>query len=140
MAAGSGLAPILALTEAALRRGYRPPVTLLVSASTRADVYEQGLLSYWQAKYRNVEVRVTLTREDSPDHLKGRIPAILPGILPDLSGHAVFAAGSPAFVAACVAAARALGAREDRIHSEGYVSQHIPEAPPPERLMAGALG
>lgn len=30
LAAGSGLAPILSLTEAALRRGFRPPVTLLV--------------------------------------------------------------------------------------------------------------
>ncbi|CAO3416490.1 2Fe-2S iron-sulfur cluster-binding protein [Azospirillum doebereinerae] len=142
LAAGSGLAPILALTDAALRRGYRPPVTLLVSAATKADLYEQGLLSYWQAKHRNVTVRTTLTREpeDEPGHaLTGRIPAILPGLFPDLSDHAVFVAGSPAFVENCVAAVRALGARDDRIHSEGYVSQHIPETPPPERLMAAVM-
>lgn len=140
MAAGSGLAPILALTDAALRRGYRPPVTLLFSACTQADVYELGLLSYWQARYRNFKVKVTLTREEAAGHLKGRIPTILPDLFPDLSGHAIFTAGSPAFVESCVAAARALGARDDQIHSEGYVSQHIPEAPPPERLLAGALG
>ncbi len=138
MAAGSGLAPILALTEAALRRGYRPPVTLLFSAATRADVYEQGLLSYWQAKHRNVKVQVTLTRE-AQDGLTGRIPAVLPGLFPDLSRHTLFVAGSPAFVEDCVAAARALGARDDQIHSEGYVSQQMPESPPPDRLMTGAL-
>lgn len=146
LAAGSGLAPILALTEAALRRNYRPPVTLLVSAATRADLYAQGLLAYWQARHRNVTVRATLTREaghrpedHGPEALTGRIPAVLPSLFPDLSGHAVFIAGSPAFVADCAAAARRLGAREDQIHSEGYVSQHIPEAIPPERLMAGIL-
>lgn len=135
MAAGSGLAPILALTDAALRRGYRPPVTLMVSAQTRRDLYEQGLLAYWQAKHRNFKVVVTLTREAQEGGLTGRIPAILPGLFPDLSNHAVFVAGSPAFVGDCVAAARSLGAKDDQIHSEGYVSQHIPEAPPADRLM-----
>lgn len=144
MAAGSGLAPILALTDAALRRGYRPPVTLLFSAATKLDVYEQGLLAYWQAKYRNFKVLVTLTR-GAPDEgltgqsLTGRIPTILPGLFPDLSNHALFVAGSPPFVSDCVAAAKLLGAKDDQIHSEGYISQQLPEAPPPDRLMANAL-
>jgi CDP-4-dehydro-6-deoxyglucose reductase len=42
MAAGTGLAPILALTEAALRRNYRKPVMLVISARTEADVYGRG--------------------------------------------------------------------------------------------------
>lgn len=136
MAAGSGLAPILALTDAALRRGYRPPVTLLFSARTEADVYERGLLSFWQARYRNFRVQTTLTGEERPGFLHGRIPAVLPGLFPDLSAHSVFVAGSPAFVEDCVSAARALGAKDELIHSEGYVSQSIPQSPPAERLMA----
>lgn len=135
MAAGSGLAPILALADAALRRGYRKPVTLLFSACTAADVYERGLMAYWQAKHRNFKFLPTLTRE-SHDGLTGRIPALLPTLFRDLSAHSVFTAGSPAFVDDCVAAARALGARDGLIHSEGYVSQAIPVPPPAERLVA----
>ncbi len=135
MAAGSGLAPILALADAALRRGYRQPVTLLFSACRLEDVYDRGLMAYWEARHRNFTFRYTLTREPC-DGLQGRIPAILPTLFTDLSAHSVFAAGSPAFVDDCIRAARALGARDGMIHSEGYVSQQIPEAPPAERLVS----
>jgi CDP-4-dehydro-6-deoxyglucose reductase len=127
MAAGSGLAPILSLADAALRRGFRPPVTLLFSARTSADVYDRGLLMYWQARYPNFRFLVTLTRERREGDLHGRIPALLQGLFPDLSAYSVFVAGSPAFVDDCVAAARALGARDGFIHTEGYFSeQHLP--------------
>jgi CDP-4-dehydro-6-deoxyglucose reductase len=123
MAAGSGLAPILSLTEAALRRGYNQPVTLLFSARTRDDVYDSGLLSYWQTLYRNFRYVPTLTRETSPGFRHGRIPSLLPDLFPDLSAYSVFVAGSPDFTEACAAQATALGAKPDLIHSEGYVSQ-----------------
>lgn len=42
LAAGSGLAPILSLTEAALRRGFKKPVRLMFSARTAQDVYDRG--------------------------------------------------------------------------------------------------
>jgi len=120
LAAGSGLAPILSLSEAALRRGFALPVTLMFSARTAEDLYAQGLMAYWQARYPNFRYVPTLTRERAPDMEYGRIPALLPGLFPDLSGHSVFAAGAPDFVDACTAAVRALGAPADRIHTEGY--------------------
>jgi CDP-4-dehydro-6-deoxyglucose reductase len=97
--------PILALTEAALRRGFRKPVTLLFSARSEADVYSQGLMAWWRTKHR-----ASTTRSPSPAK-----PRRLPGrtrrcgaarALPDLSKHTVFAAGSPAFVDTCVATVR----------------------------------
>jgi CDP-4-dehydro-6-deoxyglucose reductase len=135
LAAGSGLAPILSLTDAALRRGFKRPVTLLFSARTRADLYEAGLLDYWLAKHRNFHYRTTLTGEPGPD-LSGRIPTVLPGLFPDLSGHSVFIAGSPAFVDDCVAAVRALGAPRERVHTEGYYGSAEAQVPPPSRLVA----
>ncbi len=139
LAAGSGLAPILSLTEAALRRGFRAKVTLLVSARTRADLYDEGMMAWWQARNRQFDYRATLTREkpgpESPELLSGRIPEILPGLFADLSQHSVFIAGSPGFVEDCVAAVKALGAREDRIHCERYVPQQQPEVPPDSRLV-----
>ena len=122
LAAGSGLAPIMALAEAALGRGYRQPVTLLFSARTHADLYEQGRLALWQARHRRFRFIRTLTREQGEEPT-GRIPEILPEMFPDLQEYSVFIAGSPEFVDECLAVVRSLGAREELIHSEGFHRQ-----------------
>lgn len=142
MAAGSGLAPILALTEAALRRNYTEPVTLLFSAATRADVYDAGMMAWWEARHRNFRFRPTLTREAPADGkgLQGRIPVLLPTLFQDLSKHSLFIAGTPQFVDDCIAAARALGARTEAIHTEGYYPQSPPLTPAPGQLLAEAAG
>ena len=123
MSAGSGLAPLLSLAEAALRRGYRQPVTLMFSAPGREDLLAEGTLAYWQARYRNFRYLPTLTRERAAGFAHGRIPGLLPELFGDLSGFSIFAAGSPAFVADCLAAARRLGARDPLIHGEGFFDQ-----------------
>ncbi|MCW2310015.1 2Fe-2S iron-sulfur cluster-binding protein [Rhodobium gokarnense] len=135
LAAGSGLAPILSLATAALTRGgFKYPATVLFSARTEADLYETGLLKFLEAKYRNFRFRTTLTRETGPD-LSGRIPELLPDLYPDLSGYSVYIAGSPEFVDECTAVARRLGAKDDLIHTEGFVGQNVATEPPSERLM-----
>lgn len=123
LAAGTGLAPVLALAEAALRRGFRKPVTFLVSARSVDEVYARGMLSWWHAKHRNFSYQVTLTREEKAGYLHGRVEVVLPTLFADLSKHSVFAAGSPGFVDACVAAVKKLGASDDLIHSEGFHHQ-----------------
>ncbi len=123
LAAGSGLAPILSLTEAALRRGYKQPVTLMFSAREAADLYDVGLMHYWQTRYPNFRYLPTLTREQQEGMLHGRIPAILGQHFPDLSSFSVFVAGSTAFVDDCVAAAKTLGAKPELIHTEGFFAQ-----------------
>lgn len=127
LAAGSGLAPILSLSEAALRRGYSHPVTLLFSARTAADIYAQGRLAYWSRMYRNFKWHATLTQERQQDVLHGRIPAILPTLFPDLSKYSVFIAGSTAFSDACVETVMRLGAKEELIHTEKFAAQHVTE-------------
>jgi len=126
LAAGSGLAPLLSLTDAALRRGYRQRVDLLFSARTRADVYATGQLAYWQSRYRNFRFTPTLTREQAADFEHGRIPDLLPRMFPDLGAHSVFIAGQPEFVDACLEAVAALGAPKARVHTEGFFPQLQP--------------
>ncbi|MDR2155447.1 MAG: 2Fe-2S iron-sulfur cluster binding domain-containing protein [Burkholderiaceae bacterium] len=121
LAAGSGQAPILSLADAALRRGYQSPVTLIFSARTADDVYGQGLLAYWTHKHRNFKSYVTLTREQRSGLLHGRVPDILPGLFPDLAGYSVFIAGSTAFSDACVAAVKRLGAKDAQLNLEKFV-------------------
>lgn len=129
LAAGSGLAPILALTDAALRRGFAHPVTLVFSARTADDELDVGLLRWWAARYPNF--RAVVTRTGSPPangELAGRIPDILPGLFDSLAETSVFVAGSPTFVDDCVAAARRLGASTELIHTEGFVDQRVASA------------
>ncbi|WHZ12983.1 MAG: 2Fe-2S iron-sulfur cluster binding domain-containing protein [Burkholderiaceae bacterium] len=120
LAAGTGLAPILSLTEAALRRGFRKPVVLLQSARTREDAYAHGMMSWWRTKHRNFDYQVTLTREQHEGFLHGRVDVVLPRLFQDLSKHTIFAAGSPEFTASCVDTCKRLGASADRIYTEGF--------------------
>lgn len=126
LAAGSGLAPILALTDAALRRGFRHPVTLVFSARSVDDEIDTGMLRWWEAQHPNFTAIVTSTGPSpAPDHRVGRIPAVLPELFPTLAATSVFIAGSPEFVADCAAAAANLGASPDLIHTEGFVDQTL---------------
>lgn len=123
LAAGSGLAPILSLTEAALKRGYPQPVALMFSAREESDLYDRGLMAWWQARHPNFRYVPTLTREQKPGILHGRIPALLGREFPDLWEHSVFIAGSTGFVDACVERVKQLGAQPQRIHTEGFFAQ-----------------
>jgi CDP-4-dehydro-6-deoxyglucose reductase, E3 len=124
LAAGSGLAPILALTDAALRRGFPHPVTLVFSARDAGGELDRGLLRWWEATHPNFRAVITYTGAAPADaEHTGRVPELLPSLVADLSGTSVFIAGSPEFVDDCAAAARRLGARDKLLHTEGYVSQ-----------------
>ncbi len=135
IAAGSGLAPVLALADAALRRGYSQPVTLLFSARTSADLYDSGLMAWWQAKHPAFRYLYTLTRE-ADDGLTGRVPTILPTLFNDLSEFSIFIAGSPEFVDDCIVAVKALGAKQKMIHSEGYYPQQRPITAPASHMVS----
>ena len=134
LAAGSGLAPILSLTGAALKRGYRAPVNLILSAREEQDIPLLGLLKHWQVKHRNFKFRYTLTRAESSG-LQGRIPDILGDLYPDLSQHSVYVAGSPEFSTACENKAQELGAEARHIHAEGFFDQFVPQEPDAKRLL-----
>lgn len=134
IAAGSGLAPILSLTEAAMRRGFPYPVTLLFSARTDEDVFDEGLMAWWAKRHRRFRFVRTLTREDG-EGPTGRVTRILPEMFPDLSAHSVFIAGNPDFVEDVRAVVEELGADRDLTHTEGYYPAREPETPPQERLL-----
>ena len=98
----------------------------MFSGREKADLYDAGVMAWWQAKHRGFKYLPTLTQPVGPEWggLRGRIPALLPTVFKDLSGHSVFVAGSPSFVDDCVAAAKALGAKPELIHTEGYFAQN----------------
>jgi CDP-4-dehydro-6-deoxyglucose reductase len=136
LAGGSGLAPVRALAEAALRRRTGGPVVLFFSARTQRDLIDDERFRSWQHRHPGrFRYLRTLTRADGPPPA-GSIPAILGGWLPDLSGWRVYIAGAPGFVTAYAAAARACGARPGRVYTEEFFTEPRPWGAAP----AAAIG
>lgn len=126
LASGSGLAPILSLLNAYLKRGHRNPVTLLFSAKTKKDLLGFGEMKYLESKYVNFKYKYTLTQESNKEAgLEGRIDKVLPQLLPDLNKYSVYIAGGVSFVGACKKTVESLGAQDDYIHMEEYFAQQV---------------
>ena len=119
LAAGSGLAPMRSLLEAALAAGTRRALTLIFSARTEADVIDGERFLGLQQRHAQFRFIRTLTRASGPPPT-GRIPALLPGLGRELGGHDVFIAGAPGFVSACAVATEALGVAAERVHTEPF--------------------
>ena len=87
-AAGTGLAPILALAEAALRRGFRAGHPAGLLGPHQEDVYSLGMMAWWRTKHRNFDYKITLTREKAAgSYQTGRIDGAA-ALFPDLSNTA----------------------------------------------------
>jgi len=135
LAAGTGLAPIMGLADAALRRGFKQPVHILFSARTEEDVYCKGMMALWNIRHRRFKFIPTLTQEQKAGYQQGRITELLPQLYPDLSKHALYIAGSPQFVEDCIVAAKHLGAKEESIYTEGFFDQSAPVVPTADQLV-----
>lgn len=124
LAAGSGLAPIASLASGALMRGgFKYPATILFSAKDESHVFDRGLFSYLETKFRNFRFNITYTQKEVEGQSFGRIPDILAEKYPDLSNTSVYIAGSTEFVEACTAKVKELGGKEDLTYVEGFISQ-----------------
>jgi CDP-4-dehydro-6-deoxyglucose reductase, E3 len=122
LAGGSGLSPILAIARRALATGFTHPMTLILSVRDRSEAFALDALHALARRHANFAYRVTLTRagDAPPGWRQGRIPDWLAEEFPDLSAWHVLAAGPPAFVDACVATARELGASPERILTDSF--------------------
>jgi CDP-4-dehydro-6-deoxyglucose reductase len=122
LAGGSGLSPILAIARRALATGFGRPMTLILSVRDRGEAFALDALHALGRRHANFTWQVTLTRASDapPGWRKGRIPDWLGEQTPDLSNWHVLAAGPPAFVDACVAKARTLGAPLERILTDSF--------------------
>lgn len=125
LAGGSGIAPMFALAEDAVRRDVSTSFSVLFSARTSADVIDEQRWRAWTRQCPAFSFERTLTREDGEPPL-GRIPGILPRLHPDLSRHDVCIAGDPAFVRDCSRAAREQGARPGHVHTEEFFAEPQP--------------
>lgn len=134
LAGGSGLAPALSLIEAAVARGGTgdpSPArrhTLVFSGRTAADTIDHERLTRLAAEQPGLDYVRTLTRvaAGGAEAPLGRVPAILPSLVDDLTAHAVYVSGAPGFVDASTRAAQDLGAAPGRLHTEEFYAEPIP--------------
>ncbi len=121
LASGSGLAPIMSLSCAALLRGgFKYPATVLFSAKTEADILEPGLFKFLETKFKNFKFIPTLTQEKKENFQHGRIPEILHSLYPQLNYYDVYIAGNPDFVQDCKKKVLELGTKPDQIYLESF--------------------
>lgn len=146
LAGGSGLAPVRSLLEAAVESGAtrgREPAqrhTLVFSGRTPEDVIDEEELTELARTQPGFDYVRTLTRvaEGAAPPPLGRVPEVLPALLPDLTDHAVYIAGSPGFVDACTRTVQQLGVGAGRLHTEEFYAEPTPWRGEPAAAAASA--
>ncbi|WP_368647237.1 CDP-6-deoxy-delta-3,4-glucoseen reductase [Castellaniella ginsengisoli] len=103
LASGTGFAPIRAMVEGMLARGDTRPATLYWGGRRTADLYQRALVSEWQSQLPGLHFVPVLSEAEPGDGWTGRTGWVHQAVMedvPDLSGHQVYACGSPAMVEA----------------------------------------
>lgn len=127
VAGGSGLAPLKALLEQAIRDGqHRRPLTLAIGARTQRDLYAQDHIGQWQRAWQGpFHVEAVLSAEPDGSDWGGRrgwladhIVALAHG---DLTGWDAALCGPPAMIDTCTDRLRAAGLPADRLHADRFV-------------------
>jgi CDP-4-dehydro-6-deoxyglucose reductase, E3 len=101
LASGTGFAPIKALLEHMQDQGITRPAVLYWGCRRRADLYRHDWceqLATTMPQLRYVPVLSEPTREDAWTGRTGFVHQAVMADLPDLSGHEVYACGTPVMV------------------------------------------
>ena len=102
LASGTGFAPIKAIVDHALYKGISRPITLYWGGRVRSDLYMNALAERW-AREHGVRYIPVLSEARAEDAWNGRTGFVHRAVMEDyadLSGHQVYACGSPLMVEA----------------------------------------
>ncbi len=103
VASGTGFAPIKSIVEHAFHIGMARNMTLYWGANTLADLYMTDLPKKWAEMHANFSFVPVLSDPQPNDHWTGRTGFVHHAVMEDfadLSGHQVYACGSPVVVQA----------------------------------------
>lgn len=126
MAGGSGLAPIVALLQEALKDKVSRPVTLLFGAREERDLYALDTLNdiaaRWPARFSFVPV-LSAAATDAPwQGERGMVHDKL-AALTEPGAHA-YLCGPPAMIDACTAVLLQRGVSREHIHADRFTTLH----------------
>ncbi|MFA5662460.1 CDP-6-deoxy-delta-3,4-glucoseen reductase [Castellaniella sp.] len=103
LASGTGFAPIRAMIEALIEAGDRRSAVLYWGGRRPADLYQLDVARGWETQWPGFHVVPVVSNAAEGDAWSGRtgwVHAALMEDCPDLSGHQVYACGSPLMVEA----------------------------------------
>lgn len=101
LAGGTGFAPIKSIVEQAIADRYPHPLYIYWGAKARVDLYQNALPEMWAANHANIHYVPVLSEPAADDAWTGRTGFVHHAVLadfPDLSGHQVYACGSPVMI------------------------------------------
>ncbi|GAB3627781.1 CDP-6-deoxy-delta-3,4-glucoseen reductase [Pandoraea terrae] len=101
LASGTGFAPIKAIVEHAVHKGFDRPMTLYWGARQLKDIYLRELAEQWAREipnFRFVPVLSDAAPEDAWTGRTGFVHCAVADDLPDMSGYEVYACGAPVMV------------------------------------------
>lgn len=126
VAGGSGLAPIVALLQEALRDKVNRPVTLLFGARQECDLYALDTLheiaGRWPARFELVPV-LSAAAADAPWQGERGLVHDKLSDLAEPGAHA-YLCGPPAMIDACTAVLRQQGLAREHIHADRFTTLH----------------
>jgi CDP-4-dehydro-6-deoxyglucose reductase len=103
VAGGTGFAPIKSIVEHAIAENCKRPITVYWGGRSRIDLYQLGQAESWSVAHANIRFVPVLAEPAADDAWTGRTGFVHQAVMadfPDLSGHQVYACGSPAMIAA----------------------------------------
>lgn len=101
LAGGTGFAPIKSIVENAIATGQTRPMTLYWGSRDVAGLYQLELARSWEERLPGFRFVPVLSDAPASDNWNGRsgfAHQALMADFPDLSGHEVYACGSPAMI------------------------------------------
>jgi len=101
LAGGTGFAPIKAIVEKMIADGNPRPCHIYWGAKARVDLYQNALAEGWAAQHASLRYIPVLSEPAADDAWTGRTGFVHQAVLadfPDLSGHQVYACGSPLMI------------------------------------------
>ncbi|MCE1181297.1 MAG: CDP-6-deoxy-delta-3,4-glucoseen reductase [Rhodocyclales bacterium] len=123
LAGGTGFAPIKSIVEHAIAENCQRPMAIYWGAKAKIDLYMNALPKQWAATHTHIQYIPVLSEPASDDAWAGRTGFVHQAVLadyPDLSGHQVYACGSPAMIEAAKRDFMAQGLPEDEFFADAF--------------------
>jgi len=123
LAGGTGFAPIKAIVEHAMAENCQRPMVIYWGAKARVDLYQNALPEAWTAQHAHIRYVPVLSEPAADDAWTGRTGLVHQAVLADfadLSGHQVYACGSPAMIDAAKRDFMAQGLPEEEFFADAF--------------------
>jgi CDP-4-dehydro-6-deoxyglucose reductase len=123
LAGGTGFAPIKAIVEHAIAENCQRPMFIYWGAKARIDLYQNALPEAWAAQHANFRYVPVLSAPAAGDAWTGRTGFVHQAVLADfadLSGHQVYACGSPAMIDSAKRDFMAQGLPEEEFFADAF--------------------